>query len=108
MGMSGNSSSISSMNMSAMTGNRSMGRNNQNNQHSFQNEGIGNMQQIGSVGMMQNQQMMMMMQQQQQKINNNTNPINGASRNNVMGSGIMNNNYNNNGSSMMNMNMMNT
>jgi len=106
--MSGNSSSISSMNMSAMTGNRSMGWNNQNNQHSFQNEGIGNMQQIGSMGMMQNQQMMMMMQQQQQKINNNTNPINGATRNNVMGSGIMNNNYNNNGSSMMNMNMMNT
>ena len=125
--MSGTSSLISSMNMSAPQGNGNGGmgwnNNNNNNQSSF-NGGMGNMQpqmgnnmqQMGNMQMMQQQQMMMMQQQQQQQMNT-MNGMGMGMRNNAMGTGMMmannnnNNNNNNNMNPMMNqqrMNNMNT
>ena len=124
--MSGTSSLISSMNMSAPQGNGNGGmgwnnNNNNNNQSSFngrmgnmQPQMGNNMQQMGNMQMMQQQQMMMMQQQQQQQQQMNTmNGMGMGMRNNAMGTGMMmtNNNNNNNMNPMMNqqrMNNMNT
>jgi len=122
--MSGTSSLISSMNMSAPQGNGNGGmgwnnNNNNNNQSSF-NGGMSNMQpqmgnnmqQMGNMQMMQQQQMMMMQQQQQQQQMNTMNGMGMGMRNNAMGTGMMmannnNNNNNNNMNPMMNQQRMN-
>ena len=113
--MSGTSSLISSMNMSAPQGNGNggMGWNNNNNNQSSFNGGMGNMQpqmgnnmqQMGNMQMMQQQQMMMMQQQQQQQMNT-MNGMGMGMRNNAMGTGMMMTNNNNNNNNNNNMNPM--